>query len=155
MGTMSDSAKRSRIILIALIAGVALVVVIALIAVFARGGVAQYAADTPEGVVQRYTQAVVDDDVTAALDYLVPEVADSCDPVTSGTDDLRVSLLETTERDDTARVRVLVVTVYGSGPLGSSEYESEEVFELVKTGGDWLIETVPWSLAICVEGGVR
>ncbi|WP_139230953.1 hypothetical protein [Microbacterium sp. cf046] len=152
---MSDSARRSRTILIALIAGVALVVVIALIAVFARGGPAQYAADTPEGVVQRYSQAVVDGDVSTALTYLVPEIADTCDRIPVGTDDMRITLLETTERDDTARVQVLVVTVYGSDPLGSSEYESEEVFELVRAGGDWLIETVPWSLAVCVDGGAQ
>ena len=48
-------------------------------------------------------------------------------------EDLRITLLETTERDDTARVSVLIVTVYGSGPLGADEYESEEAFELVKS----------------------
>ena len=52
---------------------------IALIAVFARGGAApRDAADTPEGVVQRYSQAVIDGDAQTALTYVVPEVADAC-----------------------------------------------------------------------------
>lgn len=152
---MSDAARRTRITLLVLIAGVAIVVVLALVAVFARGGTTQRDADTPEGVVQRYAQAVVDGDVPTALDYLVPEVADSCERVPVTAQDLRVTLLEASEREDSARVRVLVVTVYGSGPLGADEYESEEAFDLVRVGGDWLIDTAPWQLAICIDDGTR
>ena len=62
MTPMTDPNRRSRITLIALIAGVVLVVVIALIAVFTRGGAAPLDEGTPEGVVQRYSQAVVEGD---------------------------------------------------------------------------------------------
>ncbi|MGZ8804271.1 MAG: hypothetical protein ACXWZG_03090 [Microbacterium sp.] len=151
---MSDAATRSRITLIALISGVILVVVIALIAVFTRGEIAELDAGTPEGVVQRYSQAVVDGDVPTALTYLVPEVADTCDRVPMGSEDIRLTLLETTERDQTARVRVLIVTVYGTGPLGANEYESEDAFDLVKVDDEWLIETSPWQLAVCAESGM-
>lgn len=154
MTAMSDTARRSRITLIALISGVVLVVVIALIAVFTRGETAELDAGTPEGVVQRYSQAVVDGDVPTALTYLVPEVADECDRISQGSEDIRLTLLETTERDQTARVRVLIVTVYGTGPLGADEYESEDVFDLVKVGDEWLIETSPWQLAVCAESGL-
>lgn len=150
---MSDAARRSRILLIALVSGVLLVVVIALIAVFARGGTTPLDESTPEGVVQRYAQAVVDGDVQTARSYLVPELADDCDRVSPSSDDVRVTLLETTENDDSARVRVLIVTVYGTGPLGPDEYESEEVFDLVDVDGSWLIETTPWQLAVCVSEG--
>ncbi|GAA1995243.1 hypothetical protein [Microbacterium pumilum] len=150
---MSDDARRPRWALVFLLAAVGVVVVIALVAVFTRGAPTQYAADTPEGVVQRYSQAVVDDDTAAALEYVVPEIADSCEESGIGTDDYRVTLLKTTERDDTARVGVLVTTVYGSGPLGSSEYESEESFDLVKSGDSWLIDRAPWQLAVCYELG--
>ena len=124
---------------------------IALVAVFTRGGATQYAADTPEGAVQRYTQAVVDGDEAGALTYVVPEVARSCDRAGTGTDDYRVTLITTTERDDTARVEVLVTTVTGSGALGGSEYESEEEFRLVKAGDTWLVESAPWQFAVCYE----
>jgi hypothetical protein len=148
---MSDTTRASRITLIALAAAVALVVVVALIAVFARGGPAPLDADTPEGVVQRYAQAVVDGDLETAEGYLVPELVESCERVSRGADDLRITLEETTERDDRARVEVLVVTVYGSGPLGPDEYESEEAFDLVRVDGEWRIETAPWDLTVCVD----
>lgn len=146
-------ARRSRILIISLVAGVVLVVVIALIAVFVRNAPAQYDESTPEGVVQRYSQAVVDGDVTTAKRYLVPDIAASCEEISSGTEDRRVTLLETTEHDDNARVEVLVATVYGSGPLGTSEYENESAFLLLKVGDDWRIRTVPWELVVCAETG--
>jgi hypothetical protein len=150
---MSDATRRTRITVIALISGVVLVVVIALIAVFTRGETAELDAGTPEGVVQRYSQAVVDGDVRTALTYLVPEVAEDCDRTPLGSEDIRLTLLETTERDETARVRVLIVTVYGTGPLGADEYETEDAFDLVKVDDEWLIETSPWQLAVCAESG--
>lgn len=145
--------RRSRFLLISLVGGVALVVVIALIAVFVRSAPAQYDERTPEGVVQRYAQAVVDGDIDTALTYLVPEIADSCEEVPAGTEDVRVTLLETTEREDSARVEVLVATVYGSGPLGTSEYEYESAFRLVKVGDDWRIRSAPWEFVVCAETG--
>ena len=148
---MSEETRRPRWALVALLAGVALVVVIALVAVFTRGGPTQYAADTPEGVVQRYSQAVVDGDEAQALTYVVPDVADSCERADSGSDDYRMTLIKTDERDATARVEVLVATMYGPGPFGANEYESEAVFRLVKAGDTWLIETAPWQLAVCYE----
>ncbi len=137
--------------MIVLIAVVAVVVIVALIAVFARSAPAQYDEGTPEGVVQRYSQAVVDGDVDTAIDYLVPEIADDCEQTSAGTEDRRVTLLETTVRDDSARVEVLIATVYGSGPLGTSEYENEGVFELERTGGDWLISATPWEFVVCAQ----
>ncbi|GAA1968156.1 hypothetical protein [Microbacterium deminutum] len=145
---MSEDARRPRWALIVLLAGVGLVVVIALIAVFAHGAPAQFAADTPEGVVQRYSQAVVAGDVDTALTYVVPDVAGSCEQTgTSG--DIRVTLVKTVEHDTTANVDVQVVTVSGSGPLGTNEYASDEVFRLVKHGDTWLVESAPWQLAVC------
>ena len=153
MTPMSDTARRSRITLIALVAGVVLVVVIALIAVFTRGGAQPLDAGTPEGVVQRYSQAVVDGDEQTALTYVVPEVADACVSRYVSEEDTRITVLESTERDDTAQVRVLIVTVYGRGPLGAEEYEAESSFDLVKVGGDWLVEVAPWRLAVCDDMG--
>lgn len=153
MTPMSDSARRSRITLIALVAGVVLVVVIALIAVFTRGGPQSLDEGTPEGVVQRYSQAVVDGDTETALTYVIPEVADACVSRYVSDEDTRITVLETEERDDSAHVRVLIVTVYGTGPFGADEYEAESAFDLVKVGGDWLVEVAPWRLAVCDDMG--
>lgn len=152
---MSDATRRTRLTITALIAGVVLVVVIATIVVLTRGGPTSFDADTPEGVVQRYSQAVVDGDATAARALLTREVSDSCEQLPLDAGKLRLTLLQTTERDDdTARVRVLVATIYGSGPLGADEYESEDAFDLVKVDGDWLISVTPWQLAVCVGSGM-
>jgi hypothetical protein len=147
---MTEDARRSRWPIVALLAGIAAVVLIALVAVLARGP-AQYDPGTPEGVVQRYSQAVIDGDHATALTYLVPEVAESCEKLPSGSGDHRMTLLGTTERDDTARVEVLIATIYDSGLLGPGEFESEEAFDLVKDGDSWLIETAPFQLSICRE----
>ncbi|WP_137843236.1 hypothetical protein [Microbacterium sp. 2FI] len=149
---MSDDARRSRVPLIALLAAIGLVVVIALVAVLARSAPPEYDPDSPEGVVQLYSQAVVDGDVEEALTYLVPDVADACERLAPDADDTRVTLVATSQADDTARVEVIVTEVYGSGLLGSDEYDSDEEFELRRIGGDWLIEFAPWQLALCVEG---
>ena len=58
----------------------ALLVAIALIAAAATRGraPAQYAADTPEGVVQRYLAALLEEDIRAAYGYLTPELQSRC-----------------------------------------------------------------------------
>ncbi|HEX2704269.1 MAG TPA: hypothetical protein VHM65_00790, partial [Candidatus Lustribacter sp.] len=79
---------------------------------------------------------------------------DRCDPMIprpSGT--LRVRLLTTDERADSARVRVLVVQSSGGGPLGSSDYDTEDAFDLVKVAGQWKVDTAPWQLSVCPEKG--
>ncbi|WES64701.1 hypothetical protein P0L94_01200 [Microbacter sp. GSS18] len=148
---MTEQSGRSRVVMIALGAGIALVVIIALIAVFARSGPVEYAADTPEGVVQRYAQAVIDGDVDTALGYLPEDVADRCRTIPTQSVSLRLTLLDTTEGDDFARVDVQVAASYGSGMLGSSEFDYEAEFTLDKADGEWLITRAPWEFAVCEE----
>ena len=114
--------------------------VIALIAVFARGGAAPLDPGTPEGVVQRYSQAVVDGDAQTALTYLVPEVADVVRDAMLSERRPADHVLETTERDDSARASVLVVTVYGRVRSARTSTRARTSFELVRVGGDWLVE---------------
>lgn len=152
---MSEDVRRSRILSIVLLAVIGLVVAAALIAVLVRPGPTPFDADTPEGVVQRYAQAVSEGDAEEALSYLLPEIADDCERASLGTDDLRLTLVGTTERGDTARVRVIVTTIYGSGPLGPSEFQSEETFTLARDGGEWFVDTSPWQFVVCYNEGVR
>ena len=63
--------------------------------------------------------------------------------------------VSTTERDDTADVRVLIVTTYDGGPFGSSTYEEEGEFDLIRDGDSWLIESAPWPLTICDPASVK
>lgn len=137
--------------MLGLIAVVVVVVAVALVAIFTRDGDSVYPADSPEGVVQRYAQAVVDGDSAAALAHLVPESAEECERWDTGAADYRITLLRSTERDTTARVEVIVSEVVGGGPFGPDEYQNQEVFGLERVDGDWKLVTTPWQFRICAE----
>jgi hypothetical protein len=142
--------RPDRTLLVAVIAVVALVVV-ALIVVFTRGGAAPIDEASPAGVVQRYTEAVIDGDEQAAREYLVEAVRSDCEGIEAGmSDDVRVTLNATTERDGTADVDVSIVST-GGGLLGTSEYREDARFDLVREGAGWRIETTPWQFTICLQ----
>lgn len=143
--------RRDRTLWVVLVA-VAALVVIALIVVFTRGAAAPLDESTPAGVVQRYTEAVIAGDERAAREYLVAEVRDDCERIGQGTlDDMRVTLVSTTERGDSADVDVSIVTSSGGGLFGPTEYREDASFDLVREGSDWVVETAPWQLAICMQ----
>ncbi|WEO78187.1 hypothetical protein BJQ94_03880 [Cryobacterium sp. SO2] len=125
-------------------------VVFALIVVFSRGQPAPLDAGTPSGVVQRYSTAVLAGDEDLAAGYLTESALAGCERTSpSTTDDIRVIFQGATERDSSADVRVSIVTSYGSGPFGVDEYQSDDVFDLEKVAGEWLIADAPWQLAVC------
>jgi hypothetical protein len=137
--------------LLVILGVIAALVILALVVVLSRGEPEPLDEATPEGVVQRYSAAVIDGDEEAAMDYLVPELADDCVRMeTAPVADMRVTLVDTEERDESADVRVIIVVSYGGGgPFGSDEYQEEGVFDLVRDGDGWLIERAPWPLTIC------
>lgn len=156
MWIMESTAAKPDRTLIVILGVIGALVIVALIVVFTAGEPEPLDESTPEGVVQRYSTAVIEGDEDAALEYLVPELGDPCERTGIGpVDDVRVTLVSTTERDDTADVNVLIVTSYDGGVFGSSEYEEEAVFDLVAADGGWLIESAPWSLAICAPKVVQ
>lgn len=142
--------------LLAILAALAVLVIVALAVVFTRGDPAPLDAATPAGVVQRYASAVVDGDEAAAAAYLTDAARTRC---AGGehmqTDKIRITLVGTTERASSADVRVLITSVHGGGLFGSSEYQSEDVFDLVKTGDKWLIDHAPWQLMVCAGPAVK
>src|SRR5690606_32090176 len=108
---MDASGRPDRTLLIVL-AAVAALVVVALLVVFTRGAPAPIDASTPAGVVQRYTEALLAGDEETARGYLVD--GDECERLESGPlDDVRVTLLSTTERESSADVDVSIVTTAG------------------------------------------
>ena len=150
--TPAPSARPDRTLVVVL-SVIGALVVIALVVVFTRGEPEQLDESTPQGVVQRYATAVIAGDEAAAKEYLVPELADSCERIESApVQDMRVTLESTTEREDSADVRVLIAVSYEGGLFGSSEYEEEAEFDLVADDGTWLIETAPWQLTVCAPG---
>lgn len=142
--------------LLAILAAIAVLVVVALIVVFTRGEPAPVDEATPAGVVQRYSAAVIAGDEAAAAAYLTDAAKNRCNTGDRMPgDNLRVTLVSTTERPASADVKVLVTVSEGGGPFGSAEYQVEDVFDLVKTGDTWLIDNAPWQLAVCPGPAVK
>ena len=143
--------------LLAILAAIAVLVIVALVVVFTRGEPAPLDEATPAGVVQRYSAAVIAGDEAAAAGYLSEASKAGCvkELPRNGTDSLRVTLVSTTERAESADVRVLITISQDGGPFGSSEYQMEDTFDLVKTGDRWLIERAPWQLTVCQPTAVR
>lgn len=147
MSATPGKPDRSLIVILGVIAAL---VIVALAVVFTRGEPAPLDADTPEGVVQLYAQAVLAGDEQTAADYLSEGRLDNCDRVDPGPlDNVRLTLVSSTVRENSADVRVSIVTATDNGPFGASEYENEDNFDLVKTNGRWLIDRAPWQLTIC------
>jgi hypothetical protein len=152
---MTDSGTRPRRLLTGILVLLGVLVIAALAVVFTRGEPKMLDPGTAAGVVQRYTAAIIDGDEDAAAKYLTAHARQRCsEPERPYTDNLRVSLISTVERESSADVKVLIVTSNDGGPFGMSEYETEEVFDLVKEGGGWLVESTPWQFALCTSKAV-
>jgi hypothetical protein len=136
--------------LLAVLAAIAVLVIVALAVVLTRGEPAPLAESTPAGVAQRYAAAAIAGDEAAAAAYLTPAARKKCSaearPVARN---LRVTLVSTIERPESADVRVLITVSEPGGPFGSAEYQVEDVFDLVRSGDGWLIDTAPWQLSVC------
>ncbi|HEY9497838.1 MAG TPA: hypothetical protein VIQ78_02310 [Terrimesophilobacter sp.] len=146
---MDQSPKPDRTLLV-ILSIIAALVVIALAVVFLRGTPGVLDRATPEGIVQAYSTAVIHGDRAAAKEFLAKDLRDNCETVEPGlTGGMRVTLVSSTVRTDSATVRVSVVTNYGNGPFGSSESESDAAFDLVNEGGSWAIANAPWQLTLC------
>jgi len=153
---MDAAAGKPNRILVIILAIIAVLVVVALAVVFSRGEPALLDESTTQGVVQRYSAAVIDGDETAAMAYLTDTARTQCvDFQRASMDNLRVTLVSTTERASSADVRVLIVVSNGGGPFGNSEYETQDVFDLVKMDGKWLIDSAPWQLRVCANRAVK
>jgi hypothetical protein len=136
--------------LVAILSAIALLVVVALAVVFTRGAPEVLDESRPEGVVQRYSTAVINGDTATANSFLTESAKSVCRGYyDSGPRPVRVVLISTTERDDSALVRVSLVSSGGGGPFGPAEYEMEDRFSLVKSVGTWRIEQAPYQLVSC------
>lgn len=153
---MSDAARTPDRILLVLVCVVGLLVVVALAVVFTRGGPAPLDEASPAGVVQRYSKAVIDGDSAAAEKYLTDGARSRCLGTYGGVPrPARVVLVSTTERTDSATVRVSIVQSSQGGPFGPSEYEMEDAFMLLKVGSEWKIDQPPYPLTSCTLEPVK
>jgi len=108
----------------------------------------QLDASSPEGVVQRYLQAISDRDHEAAFDYLDPDSYEGCDPsdlARNAPDEPFSASMQEGEEYSSERAFVEVTIRFGNGggPFGDgwSQYES---FQLVAGADSWLITDEAW-----------
>lgn len=153
---MDAAAAKPDRILIVILSIIAVLVAVSLAVVFSRGKPALLEESTPQGVVQRYAAAVIEGDESAAAAYLTDAARSQCVGFERpSSNNLRVTLVSTTERPASADVRVLIAVSSGGGPFGNSEYETEDVFDLAKSNGKWLVDSAPWQLRVCTNTAVK
>ena len=145
--------RRPDRVLLGIVAAIAVLVVVALGVMFLRGDLQPLDESSPAGVVQRYSRAFIDSDTAAAEAYLTENARSRCANYYGNPEASRVVLISTTERDDTATVRISIVHAAPDGPFGPAEYSEEAVIGLVKSDGRWLINELPYNLQTC-SGGV-
>ncbi|HET7139125.1 MAG TPA: hypothetical protein VFI36_03095 [Arthrobacter sp.] len=135
---------------------IALLVVVSLAVVLTRGQPEVLDESTPQGVVQRYSSAVIDGDRATATSYLTEAATTSCRSYPdSGPPPSRVVLISATESGTSAVVKVSVIAAASDGLFGPSEYETEARFSLVKTNGKWLVDQAPYQLLTCTGSAVK
>ncbi|MCX6022360.1 MAG: hypothetical protein NTZ05_11650 [Chloroflexi bacterium] len=106
----------------------------------------QYPENTPQGVVQRYLQALSDGRYREAEAYISDSVKNRAPnpykpsyPPSPPERSYRVVLQDTKMDGDIARVTVAVSRAGGGGPFGDSGYTNTTVFELRQENGAWRI----------------
>lgn len=128
-----------------LILGGAVIGVLLLIALVAGLGrdVTSLDATTPEGTVQQYLQALLQDDRFKADALVSEDSEDRClgDEVDWVLDDARVALGAVEVEGSHATVEV-VTTEISEGALGGPRYDS--AFDLMLIDGDWRIAAADW-----------
>ena len=139
--------------LVLLLVVIAALVLVSVVVVLTRGTPKPLDAATPAGVVQGYVTAVIGGDEAAAADFLEPGQDTRCKGFESVAPErnIRVALVSTTQRENTADVVVSISYTNVGGPFGSPEYASEESFDLTLVGDKWLISSAPWPLLVCPE----
>jgi hypothetical protein len=113
---------------------------------------------TPERVVQRFLNAIGDEDLKVAYALLSDELKQACsiEQFAGNTfgrkrdlKNSRVTLKETKHLDGPAIVIARVSSISGSGPFRTSEHAREERFTLVQEEGQWRFSASPWPYYGC------
>lgn len=118
---------------------------------------AEIPAASPEGVVQRYLQAVADDDLAAIRDTYTPAQRQRCasgptmrpvfpDDSTS----FEADMISTREvAPDTVEVRVRITETFSDALFGGDGYDHVEVFVVERTDEAWGIAQALWPPSVC------
>lgn len=128
-----------------LVPTIVVAVIIGLVAVALLRGQTNYDPTTPEGAVQEYLQAIVDQRWEDALEVLDPEVFAECRPehLSSNIWQEDFTAVHTATREGQFTTYVVVRFDHQDGGLiGGWSWSTE--FALVERGGLWYITEDPW-----------
>lgn len=133
-----------------------LVIVSVLISILAGNGNSDLLpADTPEGTVQRYLQALADDDVAAAYGYMSADLKDECSLElflqTSfwREQNFGAALSRTVNIDGRSIVNVEITEQGNNLPFGQGQYTFTTSFTMALENGEWCIAEPPWPVSWC------
>lgn len=113
-------------------------------------------ADTPEGTVQRYLLALVDDEIDVALDYVDEELKANCTKqqllqwrIFERDWDFSAKISRTTEVGDSVLITVEITETDFDPPFGRNQYSFPATFTVSRVDGGWRISEPPWPMAAC------
>ena len=132
-------------------AGIAVGVLVAVAVAFTFIRSPQLDPATPEGVVQRYLQAVIEGRRAEARSYLSDRLQRECDsrfPRHLSHDAYRIEWMETVVDGSGAEVEVLVAEHRG---IFDSYHEFDAFFSLQLSGAEWRITDQEWPWYGCSE----
>lgn len=148
--------------LIGAASGIAVLVIVSIIIAVAGHGKASLLPETtPEGVVQRFLNAVEAQDYSQAHVYLSSRLQNTC-TITyiretlrwreQDSHELRAEVLgKDAIENGRTQVRVRIVEVRVSPPLGVNESSHDELYILAQEAGSWRIDEPPWPVSYCPE----
>ena len=115
----------------------------------------EFSPSAPEGAVQAYYQAVLDDDEDLASTYLVEDLRDRCDTgfMEHGiVSRFGVVIVHTEVKGAEAEIEVEITETYGEGPFDAGSYTFNENLALERHDDRWLIADIKWPMDIyCLE----
>ena len=150
---MATLLKPQNRILISLLVVVGALVALSIALVLSRSSAPVLELSTPEGTIQRYTQALLDGDDAGAAALMDPASTTKEDCQFSDAElhssDLRITLGSTSIVNGKATVEVTITRASASGPFGTGESSYRDTFELRKADDSWTILSFPWPLLAC------
>jgi hypothetical protein len=128
------------------VGAVAAIVVLATVVVLRADEPTTFDPGTPEHAVARYVEALIDSDFTTSDALLTAAARKRCDDGFYRSGDIqRVRITDSRPRPNGMIVEVSITRDDAGDPF-ASEYTEPDRFVLIEQSGDWLIDSVPWSL---------
>ena len=145
--------ERNRIVAVGIASAVVLALAIIVISALAREPVS-FDPDTPEGVVQSYVTALIEERFSDARSHLDEELRDRCDAselARARVEDVsRVSIDDVTTTDDSSSIVEVTITHSSlNDPLNPSSWDQGLSYTLIREGDRWVVDEIGWPFPPC------